>query len=437
MPDVNEYKCPTCGAPMRFDVNTQKMVCSFCLNAYDLDYIRSHFNEATSEKSDDFDWIERTKNNVESSKPQKLVEYSCPSCGGSIITFSNRTKAKCPFCEHDLIISTNFKGDIRPDKIIPFSQTFKNFADVYWGYIANSKYIPMEFKDRNFAKKVVGRYIPIWLYSCSCSATEQSPSNAEFILEDYPIPGTNFDHDVFYEIEPFRYNEAEDFTESCLSGFYASRYTIGAEKAMKNADREIQKYASMYFSDSAQDCDHKFEAKQYLTIIDKKLTYYLIPVWMMKVQYKNKEYTFAMNGQTGEFFGGELFLEYRRMGDEKEKKYNAINKKASRYLKLIVCIYILLLILIIILDHVIDDEKTFISEFIHKSSVGLWIDSIKLTAVIFGIIYAVKLIKANPFKYNATIDFQRHMRTIKDFVRDEKKTVIEPTADNKNETPNE
>ena len=42
---------------------------------------------------------------------------------------------------HDIVISTNFKGDIRPDKIIPFSQTFKNFADAYWGYIANSKYV--------------------------------------------------------------------------------------------------------------------------------------------------------------------------------------------------------------------------------------------------------------------------------------------------------
>ena len=436
MSDVTEYKCPTCGAPLKYNIDTQKMVCTFCANAYDLDYVRSHLDEVTDIKSENSDWTERTQNRKDTVK-QQLVEYSCPSCGGSIVTFSNRTKAKCPFCEHDIVISTNFKGDIRPDKIIPFSQTFKNFADAYWGYIANSKYIPKKFKDRNFAKKVVGRYIPIWLYSCSCSTTEQSPSTAEFILEDYPIPGANFDHDIFYEIEPFRYNEAVDFTESCLMGFYASRYTIGAEKAMNNADREMQEYVSMHFSSSAQDCDTKFEGEQYLTINDKKLTYYLVPVWMMKVKYKNKEYTFAMNGQTGEFVGGELFLEYRRMGDEKEKKYSAINKKASRYLKLLACIYILLLILIIILNNVIDDDKTFISEFIHNSSLGLWIDSVKVTAKIFGIIYAVNLIKANPFRYNATIDSPRHMRTIKDFVRDEKKTKPAPASDNMDDKPTE
>ena len=429
MSDLTEYKCPNCGAPLKYNIETQKMVCIFCANAYDLDYVRYHLDEVTDIKSENSDWTERTQNRKDTVK-QQLVEYSCPSCGGSIITFSNRTKAKCPFCNNELVVAAGFKGDIRPDKVIPFSKTRKDFADAYWGYIANSKYIPIEFKDRNFTKKVIGRYIPIWLYSCSCSTKERSPSTAEFILEDYPIPGTNFDHDVFYEIEPFRYNEAEDFTESCLMGFYASRYTIGAEKAMNNDDREIQKYASMHFSDTAQDCDTKFEGEQHLTIIDKKLTYYLVPVWMIKVQYKNKEYTFAMNGQTGEFVGGELFLEYRRMGDEKEKNYNAVNKKASRYLKIIACIYILLLILIIILDHVIDDEKTFISKFIHKSSVGLWFDSVKLTSVIFGLIYVVNLIKANPFRYNAAIDSPRHMRTIKDFVRDEKKTTPAPASDN-------
>ena len=30
MSDVREYKCPSCGAPMQFDIEAQCMVCSFC-----------------------------------------------------------------------------------------------------------------------------------------------------------------------------------------------------------------------------------------------------------------------------------------------------------------------------------------------------------------------------------------------------------------------
>ena len=142
MPDIKEYKCPACGAPLRYNVYSQRMVCGFCANTYDLEYIRSQFNETAGEKPDDFDWIRYSKNEKESDEAQQIVEYSCPSCGGSIITFSKRTKSKCPFCEHDLVISKNFQGDIRPDKVIPFTRSVFDFANAYWGYIANSKYIP-------------------------------------------------------------------------------------------------------------------------------------------------------------------------------------------------------------------------------------------------------------------------------------------------------
>ncbi|MCI6866591.1 MAG: hypothetical protein MR871_01330, partial [Lachnospiraceae bacterium] len=34
-----------------------------------------------------------------------------------------------------------------------------------------------------------------------------------------------------------------------------------------------------------------------------KITYALLPVWVLNTMYKGKLYTFAMNGQTGKFVG--------------------------------------------------------------------------------------------------------------------------------------
>jgi hypothetical protein len=34
-----------------------------------------------------------------------------------------------------------------------------------------------------------------------------------------------------------------------------------------------------------------------------KITYALLPVWLLNTVYKGKTYTFAMNGQTGKFVG--------------------------------------------------------------------------------------------------------------------------------------
>ena len=41
------------------------------------------------------------------------------------------------------------------------------------------------------------------------------------------------------------------------------------------------------------------EAHKNTSISDRELTYYLVPVWLLNIPYKDKKYTFAMNGQTG------------------------------------------------------------------------------------------------------------------------------------------
>ena len=35
----------------------------------------------------------------------------------------------------------------------------------------------------------------------------------------------------------------------------------------------------------------------------KKCEYVLLPVWLLNIKYKDKLYTFAMNGQTGKMIG--------------------------------------------------------------------------------------------------------------------------------------
>ena len=129
MEQVREYKCPSCGAPLEFDIREQCMVCRYCTSRYDLKYIRSHFNEVTDKKLSDFDWVERTKYVWEPYVLKKLTEFSCPSCGGNIITSGTNASAKCPFCSHDVVISSNFRGDIRPDKVIPFRLSSEEFAE--------------------------------------------------------------------------------------------------------------------------------------------------------------------------------------------------------------------------------------------------------------------------------------------------------------------
>ena len=70
------------------------------------------------------------------------------------------------------------------------------------------------------------------------------------------------------------------------------------------------------------------------TLVTKELErkYVLLPVWMVNVKYKEKNYIFAMNGQTGEFIGD-----------------NPIDKKKAWIYSIIMFIVLSLVIFIIIL----------------------------------------------------------------------------------------
>ena len=305
MSEVKEYKCPSCGAPMYYDVKKESMSCRFCKNTYDIEYIRSHFNEETDEKSSDFDWIKRSKAVWEPYQSDKIEEFDCPSCGGKIITASSTGTAKCPFCNHDVVISSDFKGDIRPDKIIPFRISKKEFEDRYMECVSDIKNVPKFFKSKNALADIMGCYIPVWGYSCTCESVVDSKFNSSITVRDYPILANdkNMGWNVFYSMWPFNFNEADDFNESYLTGFYASRYTIGAENAMRDADYRVKETCPVK---KLKSDTYTSEPDIKKIIHNKELTYYLVPVWLLNITYEKENYTIAMNGQTGKMCADSL-----------------------------------------------------------------------------------------------------------------------------------
>ncbi|WP_295069775.1 hypothetical protein [Ruminococcus sp.] len=311
MADVTEYKCPSCGAPMRFDINDQSMVCRFCSKKYDLEYVRSHFNEIADDKLSDFDWVDRTKYVWEPYEQEKFEEFECSSCGGKIVTKSFYASARCPYCKHYVIIPSDLDGDIRPDKVIPFKVTSAEFWDKYTEYLSEFRRVPKEFHSKSAKNDIIGYYIPIWRYSCKYEPEE----SYSVIVNDYPILANDADvkEDVFYTLLPYDYSEAEEFSESCLTGFCASRYIIGAENAMKMTDSVLRMDYNVYINavfllkkddeeplDTSEKLDRLMNESLNQYMRNRKLAYYLVPVWLLKIKYNDEEFTYAMNGQTGE-----------------------------------------------------------------------------------------------------------------------------------------
>ena len=103
-------------------------------------------------------------------------------------------------------------------------------------------------------------------------------------------------------LEPFNYNDLVEYNHAYLSGFFAEKYDVLEDACLERAeDRSMNTCVSLV----SNSIPHQSKTVQHNDIkITKNNSYYLmLPVWMLNVKYRDKMYTFAMNGQTGKIIG--------------------------------------------------------------------------------------------------------------------------------------
>lgn len=119
-----------------------------------------------------------------------------------------------------------------------------------------------------------------------------------------PVDGsTHFDNDIMNSIEPFDYDKLVPFNHSYLSGFLAEKYDVDAEAASADALKRAHNSAIDVLESDTNIYTTTSVKKDELNITIKTNEYVLLPVWLLNVKYKDKIYTFAMNGETGKIVG--------------------------------------------------------------------------------------------------------------------------------------
>ena len=113
---------------------------------------------------------------------------------------------------------------------------------------------------------------------------------------------SRFDDDLMDSIEPFDYKGLVDYNHAYLSGFLAEKYDVDSEKAIERA-KERAMNTSVSEIESTVTHQTSMVTDNHLNVEKVKDDYILLPVFMVNIKYKDKIYTFAMNGQTGEIVG--------------------------------------------------------------------------------------------------------------------------------------
>jgi hypothetical protein len=110
--------------------------------------------------------------------------------------------------------------------------------------------------------------------------------------------------DLMDSIEPFNYEDLQDFSMSYLPGYLADRYDVSSESDADRADLRMRNTALDSIKETAEGLYmNLFPQKEEIIIHPDHVHYVFLPVWILSTQWNGKHYLFAMNGQTGKLIG--------------------------------------------------------------------------------------------------------------------------------------
>ncbi len=313
-----DNKCPACGAKIKFNPVNQMWDCEYCGSKFSLEEMQKHENASTS------------KANEVTSKPEKKLEemdvYRCKNCGAEIMADKNTTSTFCLYCGSTAILKDRINEGRAPNYIIPFKNVKNDAVEAFKKLLKKKKLAPKCFKDPKNIEKITGVYIPFWAYDITSDGRVKfsaidtstwSDSNYHYTkTSTYHVEMTGhfdfnkilvdassrFPDDLMDSLEPFDYSQLVEYNHAYLSGFLAEKYDVAENDAK---ERAVFRSNNTSIAMLKTKIGHQSSTvmNNALNFDTKKVHYIMLPVWMVNVQYKNKNYTFAMNGQTGKIIG--------------------------------------------------------------------------------------------------------------------------------------
>lgn len=327
MDTIKSYKCPCCGAPIKFDASVQSLRCESCKNEFSPDTLEQMSSAYESTKESKFNWDEYIPREYGAEESGNIAVYSCPSCAAEITGDDSLGATVCPYCGNTTIIKGKFEGSFKPDYVIPFKLERKKAIAKFMENASKKKFIPKEFKDESKLEEIVGMYVPFWTFDCDADADiiysgrktkTWLDANYTYTRTDFyklfrsgkvgfanvPVDGSKKADDNYMEaIEPFDYSEAMNFSSAYLSGYLADKYDVSAVECIDRANERIKHSMEEMLRDTTYGYEMVTTDNSSVKFDNGKIRYALLPVWWLNIKYKDKMYKFAMNGQTGKSVG--------------------------------------------------------------------------------------------------------------------------------------
>lgn len=318
--EVLDNKCPCCGAKIDFNPKTGTFICEFCRKETTLEEMKKYQNASNEQNNKSV-----SEENVDNY--EDYVVYKCKNCGAEIVADAETTATFCVYCRNTAILKNKLSGKFAPDYIIPFSKAKEEAEKAFISLSKNRPLVPKDFTDKTNIEKIRGIYIPFWFHTFyidgeiiatgknythwSVGDTHYTKTDVYKIIRDgsatfknVPIDGSKrFPDDLMNTIQPYDYNKIVPYNHAYLSGFLAERYDVEGEITKAEIEPKVLLEAKNQFLNTSKTLSQINIKSNTLKTKEYSIKYALLPVYMVNIKYGGKMYTFAMNGQTGEFIG--------------------------------------------------------------------------------------------------------------------------------------
>ncbi len=339
---VTNYQCPACTGPLHFTGASGKLECDYCGSTYDVAEIEALFaqkeqaavkagkeaeqkTKQAKKDAEESGWQDCSGNDTWSADGMK--SYICPSCGAELVCDETTAATSCPYCGNPTIVPGQFSGTKKPDFIIPFKLDKNAATEALKKHCKGKRFLPKAFTDENHIQEIQGIYVPFWLFNGQgqVDASFEATRSSTYETSDERITDTEHFHiersgNVAFErvpvdastkmpdanmdaIEPFDYSELTAFSTAYLPGFLADKYDVSIEESAGRADARCEESCIQAMEQTVVGYDTVTRQSANVQLTRGKVQYAMLPVWMLHTKWKNKDYLFSMNGQTGRFIG--------------------------------------------------------------------------------------------------------------------------------------
>lgn len=319
---MQKYSCKTCGAELYWEAEVGKLKCNYCNSEFSVDDFKDEtLNEEAKDKKG------KTTLDDGTELEDNYVAYKCQHCGAEVVTSRETVSTTCAYCSRALSITTNLKGDFRPKLVVPFSITKDQAIENYKKYIKKFFFTPRKFLEQGRISKIQGMYVPFWLHTMDIlsdvtvsgeivssrrSGDDRIKTHkvynvylkADGTFNQLPTDASSkIENSLMDALEPFDYSKLTDFNPAFMAGFYAEQKDEDEEITILRAEKRIEEFMEQSLLKEVTHLTNKKLESHTRELSNQNSEYAMLPVYLINIEYEDKTYLFAINGQTGKVSG--------------------------------------------------------------------------------------------------------------------------------------